>query len=118
MTSQPQHPLPPENLIFRVTGENEAEWFVQSGKDSVRDIESALASVGRTLAAHKRILDFGCGCGRILFHMGEVVPPSSITGVDIDAEAIAWLGPQTDARVVAIPQLPPMPFEADSFDLV
>lgn len=118
MTPKPYPPLPPEDLIYRVTGEKEAEWFVQSGKDSVRDIESALASVGRTLTSHKRILDFGCGCGRILFPMSEVVPPSSITGVDIDAEAIAWLGPRTRAAVAAVSELPPTPFGAASFDLV
>ncbi|MBX9604428.1 MAG: class I SAM-dependent methyltransferase [Bryobacteraceae bacterium] len=114
----PQVSLPPENLIYRVTGTTDANWFVTSGRQSVQDIQSALLSVGRTLAGNERILDFGCGCGRILLHLSEVVPPASITGVDIDSEATEWLRPKVDATIVTIPELPPMPFNDGSFDLV
>jgi len=76
--------LPPKDLIYRVAGTSDPDWFVQSGLQSVKDIESALQSVGRTFAEHNSVLDFGCGCGRIMLQLGEVMPLNNVTGVDID----------------------------------
>jgi hypothetical protein len=61
-------PLPPDELIDRVTtGLTEANaetlrrGYLESGPESVADLERALAVVGRTLESYPAILDFGCG---------------------------------------------------------
>jgi len=119
MNRQSELLLPPKELIYRVAGTSDPDWFVQSGSQSVRDIESALASVGRNLTDQDRILDFGCGCGRIMLQLRDVVPLTAVTGVDIDQEAVAWLRPQVPtATVLVINELPPMPFPDATFDLV
>lgn len=119
MNSRAELLLPPKDLIYRVAGTSDPEWFVKSGRQSVRDIQTALASVGRTLAGHHRVLDFGCGCGRIMLQLEGDVPLSSVTGVDIDAEAIEWLRPHVpESRVFATGELPPLPFDSETFDLV
>ena len=38
--------LPPPELMARVAGTDSADWFVQSGAMSIRDIRAALASAG------------------------------------------------------------------------
>ena len=119
MTQPSELLLPPKDLIYRVAGTSDSAWFVQSGKQSVRDIKAALASVGHALTNHARVLDFGCGCGRIMLQLRDVMPLTRVTGVDIDQEAIAWLRPRVpDATVLVINELPPMPFAEATFDIV
>ena len=104
--------LPPKDLIYRVAGTSDPDWFVQSGLQSVKDIESALQSVGRTFAEHNSVLDFGCGCGRIMLQLGEVMPLNNVTGVDIDSEAIAWLRPNVSGtNLQMVNEIQAMPFQ-------
>ena len=56
----------------------------------LEDLDRALAAVGDSLAAHERILEFGCGCGRIMRWMEHLAPGRSLVGTDIDARAIEW----------------------------
>ena len=119
MDQQSEVLLPPKDLIYRVAGTSDPEWFVQSGRQSVKDIEAALRSVGRNLAEYTHVLDFGCGCGRIMLQLKEVIPLTLLTGVDIDSEAIAWLRPNVPgATLRVVNELPPMPLPEASFDLV
>lgn len=119
MTEPIPRTLPPDPLRERVAGTPDAEWFVKSGAQSVLDIRGALRAVGRPLESFQDILDFGCGCGRILAPLLAELPEARLSGVDIDDEAMAWLRseyPQMTLRTVN--PLPPLPFPADSFDLV
>ena len=58
---------------------------------AIRDIDAAIAPSGRTMADFRRILDFGCGCGRVLRTLKSIAPGSALYGTDIDGEAIGWL---------------------------
>src|SRR5271163_3869288 len=61
-------PAPPEKLISRVHGTSDAGGFGQVGKTVALDIYGAVAPhlpLGKPI----RILDFGCGCGRVLRYM-------------------------------------------------
>jgi hypothetical protein len=89
--SAPDIPLPPPGLRYRVAGTEAEERFLQSGVGSVRDLERALASVGRSYMDFNDILEWGCGCGRILRHLPVLASPRTLYGNDIDKEAIDWL---------------------------
>ena len=39
----------------------------------------------------KRVLDFGCGAGRILRHLPSRAPGAEIWGCDIDRRSVEWL---------------------------
>jgi cyclopropane fatty-acyl-phospholipid synthase-like methyltransferase len=72
-----------------------------------------------------RVLDFGCGCGRVMSYMGGVAPASTIHGSDIDGEAIAWCerifrGEVKRGRFsFGVNQdRPPTAFDSGHFDLV
>ncbi|MBA2616482.1 MAG: class I SAM-dependent methyltransferase [Actinobacteria bacterium] len=112
-------PVPPAELIRRVTGSPEADAFVRGGPWHLDAFARALERVGKTYGDFASIYDFGCGCGRITLPLRERAPQARIAASDIDEEAVGWLAenaPDVDARPNG--GLPPLPYEDDSFDLV
>lgn len=116
--------VPPERLISRVHGTSEAGGFASVGKTVALDIYGAVAP-HLPLGQPMRILDFGCGCGRVLPYMALIAAQADFAGSDIDQEAIAWC--RENFRVKAErgrfafgvnSDLPPLPFPEGSFDLV
>lgn len=112
-------PLPPAHLQARVAGSYYAE-FVEHGERLLDCLQSALAAAGAELTALPSVLDFGCGCGRVLralhYRRG---PGQKLFGTDIDAEAIDWCARNypSIAEFRVNPTEPPMPFAEESFDL-
>ncbi len=114
-----ERPFPGDALAHRVAGRPDRIWFFESGQRSVADLQSALAVVGRRLEDHARILDFGCGCGRILAWLSPLAQKSELHGVDIDREAIEWTAAHLPwAKLYVNQPLPPLDFPDDFFDLV
>jgi SAM-dependent methyltransferase len=112
-------PDPGEELISRVSGRRDREWFFSTGRESVRDLQHTLAIAGRTLDSFESILDFGCGCGRMLLWMKELGSASALHGTDIDSEAIAWCQEHIPyARATVNHETPPLPYTDAAFDLV
>lgn len=110
--------LPPPELRFRVAGTNDAEAFNKSGERSLQDLHRALAAIGRRLDEFTNILDWGCGCGRILRHFPKQ-PNQTVHGCDIDREAVQWVEdnlPWAQAHHVGV--LPPLPYADGTFDLI
>lgn len=112
-------PDPGDDLITRVVGGPDHPWFYSTGQESVREIERTLAIVGRSLDSFESILDFGCGCGRVLLWLEELAKTRSLYGTDIDAEAIAWCREHIPYVKFSINAGdPPLPFGDSTFDLV
>jgi SAM-dependent methyltransferase len=119
-------PLPPDRLIDRVTpgvrqqyAKEDRAAFDASGQRSVREIEAVLAGVGRSLDEFPRILDFGCGCARVLRWMEPLSTGNDIHGCDIDELAISWAQDSLPfGTFVANDPLPPLPYADEHFDLV
>jgi SAM-dependent methyltransferase len=115
---------PPAKLISRVHGTSEASGFGQVGRTVALDIYAA-ASTRLDMDSPLRILDFGCGCGRVLRYMAAIAPAATIHASDIDREAIDWCRVEFADEVrrgrliLAVNgDHPPAPFAPDSFDLV
>lgn len=112
-------PLPESDFMFRVAGTSDAVWFLKSGRMTYRDMEAVLSTVGLSFADHPKLLDFGCGCGRILLHMRPIAQESEIFGVDIDPDTVGWC--QENIPWATCSQnlgLPPLDFPDNTFDLV
>jgi SAM-dependent methyltransferase len=112
-------PDPGDELITRVAGDPNHTWFYWSGRESVREIERTLAIADRPLDSFESILDFGCGCGRMLLWLEELGRMRALHGTDIDPEAVAWCREHIPyARLSVNEGDPPLPFEDDTFDLI
>jgi hypothetical protein len=111
-------PSPPEELMYRVTHERKAHPFKVGGLKSVGDFMEPLARHA-DVSAMRRILDWGCGCGRMSMFMLAAADPIEFAGCDIDPEAIAWNNAhlQSGAFSVLNP-MPPTPYPSDYFDFI
>ena len=112
-------PLPPPHLRHKVTGSDDADWFSKSGRMSLDDLARGLAAVGRSIGEFNDILDWGCGCGRILRHLPRPGAAQRLCGFDIDQEAVAWVADNLPwVETSRTDGLPPTPYADASFDLV
>jgi len=112
-------PPPPKHLQERVVG-NYVPGFLESGWEVYRELDKALEPAGRTLKDFRRILDFGCGCGRAVRALKLEHPDAAIDGTDIDEEAIAWLAWNYApfGRFTVAPHHPPTAYPDGSFDFI
>ncbi len=112
-------PLPPDRLRYKVAGTEASEWFIKSGQMSVLDLDRALASIGRLFDEFSEVLEWGCGCGRILRHLPPPHAPKRLHGNDIDREAIAWVSENLPwVATSRTDGMPPLPYADNSFDLI
>lgn len=68
----------------------------------------------------KRVLDFGCGVGRILRHAVSEEPEAEYWGCDIDGPSVEWLQQNLSppAQFFRTDAWPPLPQAGSSFDLI
>lgn len=112
-------PLPPALLRYRVSELLGRDEFLNIGEGCARLIEEHLGSMGVDLARTRRVLDFGCGCGRTLRWFLRECPDVEFHGADVDEEAIEWCRANLkSARFLRNDPLPPLPYPDLHFDVI
>ena len=80
-------PMPPPYLVYLITGQFDTEAFYQNvGAKCIEDVLRR-----STLVVHQfeSILDFGCGCGRVI-RQWRKLSASKLYGVDYNPRLIEW----------------------------
>jgi len=113
-------PIPPPRLHALIVGPDrygihEYFWIGQGCADGLTGLLRAHAPQLRTL---EPILDFGCGCGRVMRHLWAAEPGLSVWGTDINAEQVAWCRANLPfARVDVNGPRPPLAASEGTFGL-
>ncbi|HTB71381.1 MAG TPA: class I SAM-dependent methyltransferase [Solirubrobacteraceae bacterium] len=119
--SPPPFPHPPAelaNYVGRLTSDRPELEYEQIGTAARQFV---LGMLPRDLSLDgSRVLDFGCGAGRVIRHFDQDAANAEIWGCDIDAASIAWatehLSPPFQFALSS--ESPPLPFPDSHFDLI
>jgi SAM-dependent methyltransferase len=104
--------------VARVIGEPSAFSFAMGGYTAYRRLEEAVRDhTGDALSAYPRVLDWGCGCGRVSRYFLQT-PGCRVTGVDVDPDNVGWCRSNLPGgRWEAVPLRPPTDLPDGGFDL-
>jgi SAM-dependent methyltransferase len=113
-------PIPPAMLRYRVGGSFDREVFLGIGAGCAVDLQKLAVLGGKDLVHCGPVLDFACGCGRVIRHFKDHAPGFQWHGSDIDPEAIKWcrenLGSVASFGTNGFQ--PPTSFEDDMFEVI
>lgn len=117
MTSS--EPEPDPEARFRVSGSTGIAPFLREGATNFQKLQRALQRcAGKSFADFNSVLDWGCGCGRLLRFLPYSMP-QKVTGVDLDPLNLAWCRDHLSFGSYAVVEtMPPLPFPGNHFDLV
>ena len=111
-------PLPPPELVYAVAGHFDLSSYLQSGADHARFIRERLSASGVEIERAAALLDFGCGCGRILRHWHQL-ESTRVYGSDLNPKLVKWCSEALPFADVAANGLePPLRYDTDTFDVV
>jgi SAM-dependent methyltransferase len=112
-------PLPPARLRAQIgPAHANAEFFLRSGSSQAGVVRDLVRESGSSVEDLDAILDFGCGCGRILRHWVEL-SSTRVFGCDIDSRMVRWCDEHLSFAEVDVNDLvPPLRYAGSSFDLV
>lgn len=82
-------PIPPAKLIVLVTGSSDSAWYTEGGKLGAESICRTLTDAGTSVGRFHSILDFGCGCGRVIRHW-RARTAATLHGADQNQDLVAW----------------------------
>lgn len=112
-------PIPSPHLIYLVIGSRDVHAFLESGRVHAHKlILGTLARNGFALAEFDNVLDFGCGCGRVMRYWAAQ-DRVHLHGTDYNPKLIAWCRrnlPFADYQVNGL--RPPLSYVGGTFDLV
>lgn len=112
-------PIPPTRMIFLVTISRDVGWFLHSGRICLSCICSILERNGIRAESLRAILDFGCGCGRVLRHW-RLPQETRLYGTDVSREMISWCRKNLGrlGEFSTNDAFPPLRFSGKTFDLI
>jgi CBS domain-containing protein/SAM-dependent methyltransferase len=114
-------PLPPPDLIQLVSGLRSARayrFFYDSGARSAETVTSVLGRNGSLVEDLGALLDFGCGCGRVIRHWQDL-HEVEIFGSDYNPKLVDWCGANLPfAKFQTNGLAPELEYPDERFDLV
>jgi SAM-dependent methyltransferase len=111
-------PIPPSDLIHLVAGSPDVAWFLKAGALGAQTVRAALLNASVRIEDVRAMLDFGCGCGRVMRYW-QSLPTTKVSGTDINPRLIEWSRHQLPFAEFAINGLaPPLEYRDGAFDVI
>ena len=112
-------PSPDPELIFLIIGLRWSGIYWNSGKEIFDGMQKILERNKINLNSSCNILDFGCGCGRIIRHFYSYSKNNNYFGSDINPELIKWCGENLTFGNFSMSELvPPLNYQNEIFNLI
>jgi SAM-dependent methyltransferase len=113
-------PFPPPELVATTQGGTNVKSYANSAVSGLFTLRALLRRSGHDPEGVRSVLDVGCGTGRSLVGWHCDDPSRLLTGVDINADLIAWaseaLNDVSDWRVSNV--TPPLDLPGGTFDVI
>ncbi len=110
--------FPPRDLQNQFVGSS-GEATLREADRFYRVLKTACAKAGRPLERESRVLDFGCGWGRILRFFLREVASQNLYGVDVDPDVIAVCKSLfSHGQFETVPAQAPTQLPSESFDVI
>jgi SAM-dependent methyltransferase len=115
-------PLPPPEFIGLTLGIYDVPLlyggFIESGARDAHAIRDILRTNGPGVRRLGALLDFGCGCGRVLRHWANL-PDTRVHGSDFNPHMIEWCRRELSFAAFSLNGVaPPLEYDDEAFDLV
>lgn len=109
-------PLPSAYLMQSTVGTTDWRWFLDNGAKTAHWIADAVSDTGTPFRELERILDMGCGCGRVIRHM-PALTDAELYGVDYNPRLVKWCANNLAGVFTRNHVTPPLAFADDTFDM-
>ena len=110
-------PVPPPRLLFLVTNECDPGWYFESGQAAYDSLTAALRGHGLEPGELGPVLDFGCGCGRVIRRWRDA--GVELHGTDVNPKLVEWCGGHLEFARFGVNELaPPLRYADGAFGLV
>lgn len=113
-------PAPNSELVFMTQGIYDVQAYTDSVVPGVMYLKKYMKHAGVDFKHIHRILDFGCGSGRLLSGFWGGNPSLELYGCDINSDLISWAGNNLPGKIHFKQNdfYPPNPFSDIKFDLI
>ncbi len=110
--------LPPPHLIYDVIACRWGAVFLDSGKRVVDDMAAIMEKNHRPLSDFRAVLDFGCGCGRLIRQVKKRTA-AQLSGSDYNGLLVNWCKEHLPFAQFSKNELaPPLEMQDDSVDFI
>lgn len=110
-------PVPPPYLIQVIVGYTNVQWYADSGAMVATEFTALFDEAGIDFANAERVLDFGCGAGRVARQMPRHTR-AQLFGVDINPALVGWCAQNLTGTFTRNRLLPPLDFPDAHFDAI
>lgn len=110
-------PIPPLRLMALTVAHADWRAFLKTGAATATALDRRAANAGLSFTDARRILDFGCGAGRVIRHLPSLTD-AQLFGADYNETLLNWCAANLPGTYMRNDLAPPLGFPDGHFDIL